>query len=151
MLTRPFLLSLGQSARKRQALLEATEKSLTKIAKEVGRRKNKPLKAAEIGLKVGKVLGHYKMGKHFDCEMGEGSLQCSRRPDSIEQEEKLDGIYVIRTSEPREPNTESRQSAIRRRQSGDRRKEVKIAPAPSPQPYSYPVLFIPKAMPPTVI
>jgi len=41
-----------ERARKRQALLEATEKSLTKIAKEVGRRKNKPLKAAEIGLKV---------------------------------------------------------------------------------------------------
>ena len=91
-----------ERARKRQALLEATEKSLTKIAKEVGRRKNKPLKAAEIGLKVGKVLGHYKVGKHFDCEIGEGSFQWSRRQDSIEQEEKLDGIYVIRTSEPPE-------------------------------------------------
>jgi len=91
-----------ERARKRQALLEATEKSLTKIAKEVGRRKNKPLKAAEIGLKVGKVLGHYKVGKHFDCEIGEGSFQWSRRQDSIEQEEKLDGIYVIRTSEPRQ-------------------------------------------------
>jgi transposase/ribosomal protein L35 len=88
--------------RKRQALLEATEKSLTKIAKEVGRRKNKPFKAAEIGLKVGKVLGHYKVGKHFDCAMGEGSFQWSRRQESIEQEEKLDGIYVIRTSEPRQ-------------------------------------------------
>jgi transposase/ribosomal protein L35 len=88
--------------RKRQALLEATEKSLTKIAKEVGRRKNKPLKAAEIGLKVGKVLGHYKVGKHFDCAIGEGSFQWSRRQDSIEQEEKLDGIYVIRTSEAQE-------------------------------------------------
>ena len=91
-----------ERARKRQALLEATEKSLTKIAKEVGRRKNKPLKAAEIGLKVGKVLGHYKVGKHFDCEIGEGSFQWSRRQSSIEQEEKLDGIYVIRTSEPRQ-------------------------------------------------
>jgi hypothetical protein len=30
---------------------------LTKIAKEVARGKKKPLKAAEIGLKVGKVLG----------------------------------------------------------------------------------------------
>jgi transposase len=88
--------------RKRQALLEATEKSLRKIAKEVARRKNKPLKAGEIGLKVGKVLGHYKVGKHFDCAIGEGSLQWSRRQESIEQEEKLDGIYVIRTSEPRE-------------------------------------------------
>ena len=89
-----------ERGRKRQALLEATEKSLTKIAKEVARRKKKPLKAAEIGLKVGKVLGRYKVGKHFECRIGEGSFQWSRRQDSIAQEEKLDGIYVLRTSEP---------------------------------------------------
>jgi len=89
-----------ERARKRQALLEATEKGLTKIAKEAARRKKTPLKAAEIGLKVGKVLGRYKVGKHFDCRIGEGSFQWSRRQDSIAQEEKLDGIYVLRTSEP---------------------------------------------------
>ncbi len=87
-------------ARKRQALIEATEKSLTKIAKEVARRKNKPLTAAEIGLKVGKVLGRYKVGKHFDCQIGEGSFTCSRRQEGIDQETQLDGIYVLRTSEP---------------------------------------------------
>ena len=88
--------------RKRQELLEATEKSLAKISKEVARRKKKLLQAGEIGLKVGKVLGHYKVGKHFDCRIGEGSLRWSRRQDSVEQEAKLDGIYVIRTSEPAE-------------------------------------------------
>jgi len=88
-----------ERARKRQALLEATEKSLTKIAQQVARRKKKPLTAAEIGLKVGKVLGRYKVGKHFDCRIGEGSFTWSRRPDSIEQEAQLDGIYVLRTSE----------------------------------------------------
>jgi len=91
-----------ERARKRQALLEATEKSLTKIAKEVARRKKTPLKAAEIGLKVGKVLGRYKVGKHFDCRIGEGSFEWSRRQGSIAQEEKLDGIYALRTSEPAE-------------------------------------------------
>ena len=89
-----------ERARKRQALIEATEKSLTKIAKEVARRKNKPLTAAEIGLKVGKVLGRYKVGKHFDCQIGEGSFTCSRRQEGIDQETQLDGIYVLRTSEP---------------------------------------------------
>ena len=89
-----------ERGRKRQALLEATEKGLTKIAQEVARRKKKPLKASEIGLKVGKVLGRYKVGKHFECQIGEGSFQWSRRQDSIAQEEKLDGIYVLRTSEP---------------------------------------------------
>jgi transposase len=89
-----------ERARKRQALLEATEKSLTKIAQDVARRKKKPLTAAEIGLKVGKVLGRYKVGKHFDCQIGEGSFTWSRRQDSIDQEAQLDGIYVLRTSEP---------------------------------------------------
>jgi transposase len=89
-----------ERARKRQALLEATEKSLTKIAKDVARRKKKLLTAAEIGLKVGKVLGRYKVGKHFACQIGEGSFTWSRRQEAIEQEAELDGIYVLRTSEP---------------------------------------------------
>ncbi|MGH9454362.1 MAG: IS1634 family transposase [Terriglobia bacterium] len=88
--------------RKREALLAATEKSLAKIGQEAARRKKKPLTAAEIGVKVGKVLGRYKVGKHFDCQIGEGSFAWSRRQDSIEQEAQLDGIYVLRTSEPAE-------------------------------------------------
>jgi len=91
-----------QRRRKREALLQATEKSLEKISKEVARRKKKPFTAAEIGVKVGKVLGRYKMGKHFACNIGEGNLAWSRRAESITQEEKLDGIYVLRTSEPEE-------------------------------------------------
>jgi len=94
---------LGEErARKRQALLEATEKNLAKIGKEVARRKKKPFTAAEIGLKVGKVLGRYKVGKHFDCQIGDGSFQWARREDSIQREAQLDGIYVLRTSEPAE-------------------------------------------------
>jgi transposase len=88
--------------RKREALLQATEKSLNKISQEVARRKKKPLTAAEIGVKVGKVLGRYKMGKHFECTIGEGSFTWSRRAESIAQEQMLDGIYVLRTSEPAE-------------------------------------------------
>jgi len=42
------------------------------------------------------------MGKHFECTIGEGSFVWSRRAESIAQEEKLDGIYVLRTSEPAE-------------------------------------------------
>ena len=89
-----------ERARKRQALLEATEKSLGKIAKDVARRKKKLLTTAEIGLKVGKVLGRYKVGKHFACQIGEGSFTWSRRQEAIDQEAQLDGIYVLRTSEP---------------------------------------------------
>jgi len=91
-----------ERGRKRQALLEATEKGLAKVAKEVARRSKKPLKEAEIALKVGKVLGRYKVAKHFDCRIGAGSFEWTRREDSIQQEAQLDGIYVIRTSEPSE-------------------------------------------------
>ena len=91
-----------ERGRKRRELLEATEKGLTKISKEVTRRKKKLLKAAEIALKVGKVLGRSKMGKHFEYTIGEGSFQWKRREDAIQQEAKLDGIYVIRTSESKE-------------------------------------------------
>jgi transposase len=88
-----------ERGRKRRELLEATEKALTKISKQVARRTKKPLKEAEIALKMGKVLGCYKMGKHFLYTIGEGKFQWSRREETIEEEAKLDGIYVIRTSE----------------------------------------------------
>jgi Transposase DDE domain len=89
-----------ERARKRQELLAATEQKLTRIAQDIARRKQKLHTAAEIGMKVGKVLGRYKVGKHFDCRIGEGSFTWSRRQEAIEQEAQLDGIYVIRTSEP---------------------------------------------------
>src|SRR6266481_555869 len=88
-----------ERGRQRRELLEATETALTKVGKQVARRKKKPLKEAEIAMKVGKVLGRYKMGKHFLYTIGEGKFQWSRREQTIEQEAKLDGIYVIRTSE----------------------------------------------------
>ena len=91
-----------ERGRKRQQLLEATERHLTKIGNQVARRTQKPLSAAEIGVKVGKVLGRYKMAKHFQYTIGEGTFSWSRREESIQQEAKLDGIYVIRTSEPAE-------------------------------------------------
>jgi len=91
-----------ERGRKRQELLTATEKELAKIGQEVARRQHKPLTAAEIGVKVGKVLGRYKMGKHFQCTIGAGSFQWARREAAIRREAALDGIYVLRTSEPAE-------------------------------------------------
>ena len=84
---------------KREELLAATEKRLGRIGKEVERRKKQPLTATTIALKVGKVLGRYKMGKHFRHTIEDGKLSWSRRDEAIAQEAQLDGIYVIRTSE----------------------------------------------------
>ena len=87
---------------KREALLAATEKELNKLSNQVLRRKNKPLKASEIGLKAGKVQGRYKMGKHFQLTIQDGLFQWERNADTIQQEAQLDGIYVIRTSETKD-------------------------------------------------
>ncbi len=88
--------------RKRQALLDATEQGLTKLARNVARRTKKPLAASAIGLKAGKILERHKVGKHYQLTIGEGTFQWSRREEAIAAEAKLDGIYVIRTSEPAE-------------------------------------------------
>ena len=86
--------------RKRNDLLDATEKLLTKIAVEVAGRTNKPLSAGEIGQKVGRVLYRHKMAKHFRVVIKDGSLKWTRDIEGIRLEADLDGIYVIRTSEP---------------------------------------------------
>ena len=94
----PFLCE--ERRRKRKELLAATDKELARIVREVARRTRTPLKKDEIGLKVGRVINHYKMAKHFELTIEDGLLRYTRRQDSIERETKLDGIYVIRTSEP---------------------------------------------------
>jgi transposase/ribosomal protein L35 len=91
-----------QRRRKREELLAATEKALSRIGKEVEHRTKTPLAATAIALKVGKVLGRYKMGKHFAHTIEDGKLRWSRREETIAEEAKVDGIYVIRTSEAAE-------------------------------------------------
>lgn len=88
--------------RKRCELLAATEEGLKKLARQVGRRTKTPIKGSGIGLKAGKILERHKVGKHFELTIRDGSFQWRRREDAIEQEAKLDGIYVIRTSEAKE-------------------------------------------------
>lgn len=89
-----------ERSRKREALLEMTERDLKRITRAIARRTRTPLTKADIGVRVGRVLFHYKMGKHFKITIQDGSLSWERRTDKIEQEASLDGIYVIRTSEP---------------------------------------------------
>lgn len=89
-----------QRRRKREELLKATEQQLDKILRFVARRTRTPLRAAEIGKKVGQVMNRFKMGKHFELTIEEGVLRYARRQQTIQRESELDGIYVIRTSEP---------------------------------------------------
>jgi transposase len=88
--------------RKRQELLAATEAALERVAREVARRTKTPLSQVEIARKAERALGRYKMAKHFELTIEENGFQYRRREDSIQREAELDGIYVIRTSEPAE-------------------------------------------------
>jgi transposase len=91
-----------ERARKRPQLLAATEKELKKIAVAVSRQK-RPLRGKQnIGLRAGKVLNRYKMGKHFVVQIGEESFSYQRKQANIDKEASLDGIYVIRTNVPAE-------------------------------------------------
>jgi transposase len=92
----------GERGRKRGELLQSTEVGLTKLAQEVARRTRTPLKQSEIGVKAGKILGRYKVAKHFTLKIRDGGFEWARREGAIKKEAELDGIYVIRTSEPTE-------------------------------------------------
>jgi transposase len=87
-----------ERARKREDLLQATEKELTKVAAATQRPK-RPLRGASvIGLRVGRVLGHFKMAKHFQIRIDDSGFHYHRDQKRIDEESALDGIYVIRTS-----------------------------------------------------
>jgi transposase len=91
-----------ERARKREELLVATERELARLQEQVCRKGSRLKSAAQIGMAVGAVLNRKKMAKHFDVEVADGSLCWSRRIEQIAEEERLDGIYVIRTSMPAE-------------------------------------------------
>ena len=91
-----------ERARKREALLGATEAGLERIAREAARRTRTPLDAAQLGHKVGRVIARHKMGKHFRWTVHDGRLVYERDHARIDAEARLDGIYVLRTSEPAE-------------------------------------------------
>jgi transposase len=87
-----------ERARKRKELLAATEKKLEEIAAAT-RRSRRPLRSKEqIGIRVGKVLNHYKVGKHFVLKIDDQKFTYRRDEARIAEEAALDGLYVIRTS-----------------------------------------------------
>ncbi|HEY9666947.1 MAG TPA: IS1634 family transposase [Coleofasciculaceae cyanobacterium] len=88
----------AERARKREALLQATERELDKVVVATN-REQRPLKgAANIGLRVGKVLNRFKVAKHFHLEITDNSFHYQRHSENIAAEAALDGLYVIRTS-----------------------------------------------------
>jgi hypothetical protein len=92
----PFL--EAERARKREALLAATEADRGKIAAACARGR-RPLRGTDtIAVRVDRILNRHKVAKHFTVDIGEDHLRYARNQDSIAAEATLDGIYVLRTS-----------------------------------------------------
>jgi transposase len=87
-------------AHKRQSLLDATARELEKVRGMVARGRLRG--AGAIGVRVGKVVNRYKVGKHFELEIRDDGFDYHLRQEAIEAEAVLDGVYVIRTSLPAE-------------------------------------------------
>lgn len=84
--------------RKRQELIEATEKKLDAVGAATKRAKRPLRGAAAIGLRVGKVRNQHKVAKYFTIQITETSFSYTRNAEAIAVDEAIDGMYVIRTS-----------------------------------------------------
>ena len=88
----------AERATKRETLLQATEALLDPIVAATA-RETRPLKGQDrIGVRVGKVIGQYKMAKHFTLDITEQAFHDRRNTESIAREAALDALYVVRTS-----------------------------------------------------
>ena len=86
----------------REDLLQATEGKLDKIVLATSRAARRLKGKDNIALRVGKVINKFKVAKHFAISITDESFSYQRKEASIANEAALDGIYVIRTSVPRE-------------------------------------------------
>lgn len=91
-----------ERTRKREALLKLTEAALQKVADACAREKQPLTGKGEIGLRAGAVLSKFKVGKYFRIHVGEHGLRFARNHESLGRDAAMDGIYVIRTSVPKE-------------------------------------------------
>jgi transposase len=89
-------------SRKREELLAATDKDLTRIKTAVERKRNPLHGTAAIALAVGAVLNTHKMKKHFDLNITDDAFSFARRTTEIAAEAATDGLYIVRTSLPAE-------------------------------------------------
>jgi hypothetical protein len=92
----------AQRTRKREDLLAATERDLAPIQAAVARKRDPLRGTAEIALAVGKVINKHKMSKHFQLDITDTALSFARKTAEIAAEAATDGVYVIRTSLPKE-------------------------------------------------
>jgi len=92
----------AERSRKREDLLQATERELDKVKQMVERPRGRLRRAdaGKIGERIGRVVNKYKVAKHFELEIADGAFSYERKSDQIAAEAALDGIYVLRSTCP---------------------------------------------------
>src|SRR5919109_1400565 len=76
----------AERARKREALLQATERELDTIVQATTRPKRRLTGAAAIAARVGQVRNRFKMGKHLQITITDTQLRYTRDTQSIATE-----------------------------------------------------------------
>jgi transposase len=92
----------SERSRKREDLLQATQRELAKVKQMVDgpRGSLRNATAGQIGERVGRVSNKYKVAKHFELRIADGSFSYQRKTEQIAAEAALDGIYALRTTCP---------------------------------------------------
>jgi transposase len=97
----------AERERKREDLLQATERELDKVTASVQNPRGRLHRAdaGKVGERVGRVINKYKVAKHFELEITDGAFSYTRKTEQIAKEAALDGLYVLRTTCPTEQLT----------------------------------------------
>ena len=76
--------------------IESIARQLAKLSQKVnkGRLHGQDV----IGVRVGKVINKYKVGKHFELNIRDSDFSFEINRDKVKKEASLDGIYIVRTS-----------------------------------------------------
>jgi len=85
-------LTAEKERKTRQALIAKTREALETLARS--RKKRTP---EQIGAAVGVALAKWKVGKFFAWRVSNGKLEWTLDESRVQEEESLDGCYVVRT------------------------------------------------------
>ena len=90
----------GKSAEQRMARFERHIESIAgKLAKIQQKTQHGQLRGKDvIGVRVGKVVGKYKVSKHFVLQITDNSFKFEINQASVDAEAAMDGLYVVRSS-----------------------------------------------------
>jgi len=79
-----------------QGHIKSIGKQLAKLSRKVD--KGWLHGQGKIGVRVGKVINKYKVGKHFELDIRDNDFSFEINRDKVKKEAALDGIYIVRTS-----------------------------------------------------